>query len=79
MKVSVDIEEYRNRVERIARDMILLMVKDIKKANNPRNKKSALEWFNRRDTSPFGYGWCLKYTKINPNMIRRYINKRSSI
>ena len=38
--------------------------------------EDALEWFNRRDTSPCGYGWALGASGANPNQVRRNINKR---
>ena len=37
--------------------------------------KDALCWFKQRLTTPFGYGWCLAQSEMNPNLIRRVINK----
>ncbi|MCK9544589.1 MAG: hypothetical protein M0R03_21420 [Novosphingobium sp.] len=31
-------------------------------------------WFKERSQEPFGYGWCLDITGINPNKIRELIN-----
>lgn len=40
-----------------------------------RGFESTLAWFNARSDVTFGYGWCLHYSQINPNVIRSAINK----
>ena len=38
-------------------------------------RREAMAWFNERSTKPFGYGWCLEVSGMNPNAIRDAINK----
>ena len=39
------------------------------------NGKNAIKWFNERSEEIFGYGWCLHYSRLNPNSIRKIINR----
>lgn len=60
--------------KKLARALIMQALSDLKK-NDEENKRDALAWFNRRDTKAAGYGWCLHYSEMNPNIIRKYINE----
>lgn len=70
-------------IERIAKEMsvetirlALLDIKKYKKSNSPEKKHladSAIAWFNERSQKPFGYGWCLVHSNINPNAVRSVI------
>ena len=83
---KVDKEDYAYKISRLASDMIRVSLNDIKRGSqftnsksdtflrNYRDKENALRWFNERSTSPFGYGWCLQYSGINPNLVRKTIN-----
>lgn len=47
-------------------------------AAHVRPQKSISEtlcWFNSRETTPLGYGWCLGLSGLNPNVIRRSIDR----
>jgi len=35
--------------------------------------RDAFAWFNRREMTPCGYGWCLSVTGANPNVLRARI------
>lgn len=39
------------------------------------NAFEAIHWFNERLTTPFGYGWCLEQSGMNPNDVRIGINR----
>jgi hypothetical protein len=55
-----------------ARCVIVEAILDLKRKAQ---RKGAVDWFNARETTPFGYGWCLKYARYNPNRIRRIISR----
>ena len=54
----------------MARETIMLSLQDVKKKGNLNEGADALKWFNDRHTTPFGYGWCLQQSGMNPNDIR---------
>lgn len=77
--MPIDNQEFAIRVRRMAQEMIIVALRDIRKGKVNekylRYRKKAIVWFNRRDTNVFGYGWCLQQSRLNPNMIRRLIDK----
>jgi len=82
--VEIDDQEFRLRVKKMATEVIILSLRDIEKKPNGdksnsasiiRNKECAIRWFNERSVDPFGYGWCLEYSELNPNLVRKIINR----
>lgn len=85
MKTCVDIQE---AVRFIAREAIqealsdVQYIKNVKWSPHPEVETGgvdALEWFNRRDTTAFGYGWCLEYSGMNPNTMRKLIETYTTL
>ena len=70
-----DSPETELRIRLLAAEMIKTALEDLQKPRSPYYEE-ALRWFNARMTEVFGYGWCLQQTSLNPNTIRREINKR---
>ena len=62
--------------EGLAMHTIIINLHDILKK---RHHNLALAWFRWRDETPFGYGWCLNYFSINPNLVRKIINRLCSL
>jgi len=80
----MDNQEFMARVKKMATEIITLGLRDIKKKPNGNktnrnkikmNKELSIKWFNERSQEPFGYGWCLQYSELNPNLIRKLINR----
>jgi hypothetical protein len=59
----------------LAAEMIIITLNDCR-SKDKHLRNEALAWFDMREQSPFGYGWCLSLTHANPNMIRGLIGKR---
>ena len=59
------------RIGKLAKEIIQRALLDLQ---NKGYRKEVLEWFNKRDSHVFGYGWCLGHSRYNPNTIRRAIN-----
>jgi hypothetical protein len=77
--------EYEYNIKRFTTEMIMLNLKDVKNGDKitkhkganmarKRNRIYALRWFAERSVAPCGYGWCLEYSSINPNLIRILLN-----
>jgi hypothetical protein len=64
-----------DKAKALATDLIIGALQDVRQKRFIRERKDALKWFNFRETTAFGYGWCLHYSNLNPNVIRRVINK----
>ena len=60
------------RIGKLAKEIIQRALLDLRDVGY---RQDALEWFNKRDTHTFGYGWCLEQSRYNHNTIRRGINK----
>lgn len=62
----------------LARETIMIALADLQNSFEPYEKPyvrhELLDWFNRRSMAPFGYGWCLTQSGMNPNDIRRGID-----
>jgi hypothetical protein len=69
----------------MARETIMLSLADLERScrhgwEYHRKRQEAkhneiLNWFNIRSQAPFGYGWCLEQSGMNPNDIRLGINR----
>lgn len=38
-------------------------------------RREARRWFDEKTDGLFSYKWCLQYANINPNAVRKYLNK----
>ena len=67
-------------IREIAREMICQALKDVKGVYRQQAacRKEALAWFRDRSERPFGYGWCLYYSGLNPKTLREQITKFSN-
>lgn len=59
----------------LALELIVQSVRD-STSRVPHYREEALAWFRERSQMPCGYGWCLRVTGANPNVVRKYIGKR---
>ena len=75
MKKSVNIQSYNVSGEFKLAALIIQDQLDLVRRNN----KSSLRWFNERSQDFGGYGWCLITTGLNPNFIRKIINKNKLV
>jgi len=68
--------KYHCNIIEIAEDLsmhtIIVNLHDILKK---RHHNLALAWFHWRNITPFGYGWCLNYFPVNPNLVRKIIKR----
>jgi len=74
MDNTTQFEAYR----KLAQETIQTSLLDLKHSRTARQRgelEDVLGWFNRRDTTPFGYGWSLGLSGFNPNVVRRAINR----
>jgi hypothetical protein len=72
---------YRQGIKRLSAEMIMLAIKDFHPGKNKDDRMGrelsrdlAVKWFNDRDDTMFGYGFCLEYSELNPNSLRKLIN-----
>lgn len=69
-----------NWLKNIAKEFILLGLRDLKAKNNRgsesmKNFESAKKWFEEKGRQVFGYYWCLNYSGMNPNALRKLLNE----
>lgn len=70
--IETDIREVARAM---GRETIMISLNDLKdRKTHFQERAEALAWFNERSMAPFGYGWCLEQSGMNPNDIRKGIN-----
>ena len=70
------VASYDLNIKNLAIDIIAQALKDVQ---TEIYKTETLAWFDRRDVSAMGYGWCLGQSQLNPNMIRTRIKELTKI
>jgi hypothetical protein len=76
---------YTHNVKRLAKDIIATSLNDLRSYDPGRNyhlsnidKKNyddALSWFKDGSASPMGYRWCLQYSELNGNLVKKAIKE----
>ena len=68
--IKQSIRDVRNYKQRINNKKMPTWNKNIATINHD----EAMKWFNERSDEPFGYGWCLYVTGLNPRDVRKAIS-----
>ena len=71
-------ESYKIGLRKLCAAMILSAVYDLnlpdKLAEKAIEREAAIRWFADRDSSLFGYGFCLEWSGLHPNYVRLLVD-----